>query len=198
MFEAYVQLPSPDGKWRSGLGIGLSVVQNLVDMHGGHVTAASDGVGKGSRFTVRLPITQARATGTTDATERVRQLTRRLRVLIVDDNRDAAESLAMLLHDHEVQCAPDGEAALTTAQGFLPDIVVLDIGLPGMSGHELARRLRALPKTAHAVLVALSGFGAPEDRARSREAGCERHFVKPVNPETLIDFVRDIAARLTS
>ncbi|MFM0124878.1 response regulator, partial [Paraburkholderia sp. RL18-101-BIB-B] len=96
------------------------------------------------------------------------------------------------------QCAPDGEAALTTAQGFLPDIVVLDIGLPGMSGHELARRLRALPKTAHAVLVALSGFGAPEDRARSREAGCKRHFVKPVNPETLIDFVRDIAARLTS
>jgi signal transduction histidine kinase/CheY-like chemotaxis protein len=198
MFEAYVQLPPPDGKWRPGLGIGLSVVQNLVDMHGGHVSAVSDGVGKGSRFTVRLPITQARGTRTTDATERVRQLTRRLRVLIVDDNRDAAESLAMLLHDHEVQCAPDGEAALTIAQGFLPDIVVLDIGLPGMSGHELARRLRALPKTAHAVLVALSGFGALEDRARSREAGCERHFVKPVNPETMIDFVRDIAARLTS
>ncbi|MEZ2311979.1 ATP-binding protein [Paraburkholderia sp. RCC_158] len=198
MFEPYVQLAPPDGRWRPGLGIGLSVVRNLVDMHGGRVTAASDGVGKGSRFTVRLPTTQARATGTTDATERVRQLTRRLRVLIVDDNRDAAESLGMLLHDHEVQCAADGETALTTAQGFLPDIVVLDIGLPGMSGHELARRLRGLPETAHAVLVALSGFGAPEDRARSREAGCERHLVKPVNPETLIDFVRDIAARLTS
>jgi len=195
MFEAYVQLPSPDGKWRPGLGIGLSVVQNLVDMHGGHVTAASDGVGKGSRFTVRLPTTQAGATGTTETAESVKQLTRRLRVLVVDDNRDAAESLAMLLDEHEVRCAFDGEAALTAAQGFLPDVVVLDIGLPGISGHELARRLRALPKNAHAVLVALSGFGAPEDRARSREAGCEQHFVKPVNPETLINFVRDIAAR---
>jgi DNA-binding response OmpR family regulator len=101
----------------------------------------------------------------------------------------------MLLDEHEVRCDFDGEAALTAAQGFLPDVVVLDIGLPGISGHELARRLRALPKNAHAVLVALSGFGAPEDRARSREAGCEQHFVKPVNPETLINFVRDIAAR---
>jgi CheY-like chemotaxis protein len=173
------------------------VVQNLVDMHGGQVTAASDGVGKGSRFAVRLPTTQARANGTADASEPVRQLTRRLRVLVVDDDRDAAESLAMLLQNHEAQCASDGEAALTTAQAFRPDVVVLDIGLPGMSGHELARRLKALPDTAHAVLVALSGFGAPEDLARSREAGCEQHFVKPVNPETLIGFVRDIAARLS-
>ena len=117
------------------------------------------------------------------------------RVLVVDDNRDAAESLAMILHDHEVQCAFDGEAALTIAQEFHADVVILDIGLPGISGYELARRLRALPRTANAVLIALSGFGAPEDLARSREAGCEQHFVKPVNPETLIDFLRDSAAR---
>jgi signal transduction histidine kinase/CheY-like chemotaxis protein len=195
MFEAYVQLASPDGRWRSGLGIGLSVVQNLVDMHGGSVAAASDGLGSGSRFTVTLPIARAPAFGTTDPTEPASQQTRRLRVLVVDDNRDAAESLAMILHDHEVQCAFDGEAALTVAQEFHADVVILDIGLPGISGYELARRLRALPRTANAVLIALSGFGAPEDLARSREAGCEQHFVKPVNPETLIDFLRDSAAR---
>jgi two-component system CheB/CheR fusion protein len=195
MFEAYVQLASPDGRWRSGLGIGLSVVQNLVDMHGGSVAAASDGLGSGSRFTVTLPIARAPAIGTTDPTEPAGQQTRRLRVLVVDDNRDAAESLAMILHDHEVQCAFDGEAALTVAQEFHADVVILDIGLPGISGYELARRLRALPRTANAVLIALSGFGAPEDLARSREAGCEQHFVKPVNPETLIDFLRDSAAR---
>jgi CheY-like chemotaxis protein len=195
MFEAYVQLASPDGRWRSGLGIGLSVVQNLVDMHGGSVAAASDGLGSGSRFTVTLPIARAPAIGTTDPTEPAGQQTRRLRVLVVDDNRDAPESLAMILHDHEVQCAFDGEAALTVAQEFHADVVILDIGLPGISGYELARRLRALPRTANAVLIALSGFGAPEDLARSREAGCEQHFVKPVNPETLIDFLRDSAAR---
>jgi CheY-like chemotaxis protein len=195
MFEAYVQLSSPDGRWRSGLGIGLSVVQNLVDMHGGRVTAASDGLGNGSRFTVTLPTTRAPAIGITDPTEPARQQTRRLRVLVVDDNRDAAESLAMILHDHEVQCAFDGEAALTIAQEFHADVVILDIGLPGITGYELARRLRAQPRTAHAVLIALSGFGAPEDFARSREAGCEQHFVKPVNPETLIDFLRNSGAR---
>lgn len=191
MFEAYVQIASPDGRWRSGLGIGLSVVQNLVDMHGGRVTAASDGAGKGSRFTVTLPTTQAPARKNAEQTEPTPHQPGRLRVLVVDDNRDAAESLALLLHEHEVQCAFDGEAALSIAQAFHPDVVILDIGLPGISGHDLARRLRALPATARAVLVALSGFGAPEDVARSREAGCEQHFVKPVNPETLINFLRN-------
>ncbi|WP_254320220.1 ATP-binding protein [Paraburkholderia sp. CNPSo 3272] len=116
MFEAYVQLAAPDGRWRSGLGIGLSVVQNLVDMHGGGVTAASDGVGEGSRFTVTLPTTQARECQTVNQTESATHQTRRLRILVVDDNRDAAESLAMILHEHEVQCAFDGEAALPIAQ----------------------------------------------------------------------------------
>ncbi|MGP8433746.1 ATP-binding protein [Paraburkholderia fungorum] len=195
MFEPYVQLASPDGRWRPGLGIGLSVVQNLVTMHGGRVTAASDGLGNGSRFTVTLPTTRAPAIGTTDSTEPASQQTRRLCVLVIDDNRDAAESLAMILHDHEVQCAFDGEAALVIAQGFRADVVILDIGLPDISGYELARRLRKLSGTANAVLIALSGFGAPEDFARSREAGCEQHFVKPVNPETLIDFLRNSVAR---
>ncbi|MBU7443403.1 ATP-binding protein [Paraburkholderia fungorum] len=195
MFEAYVQLPSPDGRWRPGLGIGLSVVQNLVTMHGGSIVAASDGLGMGARFTVTLPTTRALATGTTDPTEPASQQMRRLRVLVIDDNRDAAESLAMILHDHEVQCAFDGEAALVVAQRFCADVVILDIGLPDISGYELARRLRKLSGTANAVLIALSGFGAPEDLARSREAGCEQHFVKPVNPATLIDFLHNRVGR---
>ncbi|MCP3713242.1 response regulator [Paraburkholderia sp. CNPSo 3274] len=119
----------------------------------------------------------------------------RLRVLIVDDNHDAAESLTMLLSEHEVQSAYDGEDALAIATDFHADIVILDIGLPGINGHELARRLRAQPGTARAVLVALSGFGTAEDRAQSREAGCEQHFVKPVDPQALIDFLRVVAAR---
>ncbi|SAL63874.1 PAS/PAC sensor hybrid histidine kinase [Caballeronia humi] len=166
-------------------------------MHGGKVTGASDGVGMGARFIVTLPTTRAAATENADPTEPAKQPVRRLRVLVVDDNHDAAESLAMILHEHEVQCAFDGEAALAKAEEFHPDVVILDIGLPGINGYELARRLRALPVTANAVLAALSGFGAPEDRARSSEAGCEQHFVKPVNPQTLIDFLRDNATKLT-
>lgn len=196
MFEAYVQLAAPDGRWRPGLGIGLSVVQNLVAMHGGRVTAASDGLGKGSQFTVTLPTTTL-ATVITDSKHSRRKPMRQLRVLIVDDNRDAAESLALILHGHEARCAFDGETAIVVAEAFRPDAVVLDIGLPGISGHVLAQRLRALPQTACAVLVALSGFGGPEDIARSRQAGCDQHFVKPVDPQALIEYLRDMADKPT-
>lgn len=191
MFEPYVQLAPPEGRGQSGLGIGLSVVQNLVGMHGGHVTAASDGVGKGSRFTVSLPTAVAFTTVTIRTDEPAKQPSRRLRVLVVDDNRDAAESLAVILDGHEVRCAFDGEEALSIAQEFHADAVILDVGLPGMSGYELAQRLRRLPGTARAVMATLSGFGAPEHLVQSREAGCAQHFVKPVNPETLIDFLRN-------
>ncbi|MEX3985282.1 ATP-binding protein [Paraburkholderia sp. EG287A] len=190
MFEPYVQLAPADGRAQSGLGIGLSVVRNLVDMHGGHVTAASDGAGKGARFTVSLSTTRAIGAGATNVAEPSKQQTRRLRVLVVDDNRDAAESLAMVLHRHEVQCAFDGETALSIARQFHADAIILDLGLPGISGYELARRLRMLPETANAVLVALSGYGAPDDLRRSRDAGCTEHFVKPVDPEVLIAFLQ--------
>jgi len=197
MFEPYVQLVPSDGRLQSGLGIGLSVVQNLVTMQGGQVTAASDGVGKGAHFTVTLPMAQVRVTGTPDTAELVKQQPRRLRVLVVDDNRDAAESLAMILslQDYDVRCVFDGASAIALAENFQADVAVLDIGMPGMSGHELAQHLRMLPGTAHATLVALTGFGAPEDFARSREAGFAEHFVKPVNPKTLIDFLHGCAAK---
>jgi len=164
-------------------------------MHGGHVTAASDGAGKGARFTVTLPTMHAAAARMPEAAGRPGFPARRLRVMVVDDNRDAAESLAIILGAHDVRCAFDGEAALAMAEDFHADAVILDIALPGIDGLEVARRLRALPNTANAILVALSGFGAPEDRARSREAGCQQHFVKPVDPEALIDLLNSYAAR---
>jgi PleD family two-component response regulator len=141
-------------------------------MHGGHVSAASEGLRKGSRFTVLMPTTGAPAGVTTIVQEPPIEQARKLRVLVVDDNRDAAESLAMLLDEHEVECAFDGETALAIAQHFHADAVILDIGLPGIDGYELARRLRAGPETEQAILIALSGLGAPGDVMRSREAGC--------------------------
>ncbi|WP_036022076.1 ATP-binding protein [Paraburkholderia mimosarum] len=193
LFSPYVQLAAPDGRWRSGLGVGLSVVRTVVQMHGGQAAAASDGAGEGARFTVTLPTMPAAAARMPDDASRPGHPARRLRVLVVDDNRDAAESLAIILGDHDVRCAFDGEAALAMAKEFHADAVILDIALPGIDGLEVARRLRALPQMDNAILVALSGFGAPEDRARSREAGCQQHFVKPVNPEALIDLLNSYA-----
>ncbi|MCC8397354.1 response regulator [Paraburkholderia sp. MMS20-SJTR3] len=195
MFEPYVQLAPAEGRGRSGLGIGLSVVENLVKMHGGHVTAASDGVGHGSQFTVSLPAADAPAEVVAAMIELPTAQPVRLRVLIVDDNQDAAQSLAMVLDGHEVRCAFNAQSAQAIAQSFHADAVILDIGLPGMSGYELGRHLRTLPGTAQALFVTLSGFGAPEDILRSREAGFARHFVKPVRPEVLIEFLRDATAR---
>jgi len=112
---------------------------------------------------------------------------KRKRLMVIDDNKDAAESMSMLfeLWGHEVVCAYDGRAALDTAAKYRPDAVFLDIGLPGMDGYEIAERLRELPESAHAVLVAITGYGQDEDRRRSREAGIDHHLVKPVAPETL-------------
>ncbi|CAB3638431.1 Sensor histidine kinase RcsC [Paraburkholderia phenoliruptrix] len=162
MFEPYVQLAPPDGRGQSGLGIGLSVVENLVQMHGGHVTAASNGMGHGSQFTVSLPATEAPAKVAGAAIEVPVQLPGRMRVLVVDDNRDAAESLAMVLEGCEVRCAFDAESARAIAQSFCADALILDIGLTGIGGYELGRQLRSLPGTAGAIFVTLSGLELPK------------------------------------
>lgn len=190
MFEPYVQLDQQTGRVQSGLGIGLTVVRNLVGMHGGSVMASSEGTGKGSRLTVRLPVARTSQAPEVVVVEPVKPRGQRLRVLIVDDNRDAAESLAMLLEEHESRCVHDGKTAIAIAADFRPDVVILDIGLPDMPGHEVGRRLRLLPATAHTILVALSGFGTMDDEIRSREAGFARHFVKPVDPTAMIEFLR--------
>jgi CheY-like chemotaxis protein len=155
---------------------------------------ASDGLGKGCEFTITLPLAKTSfpaLTGAAHANGAARGALRgrRLRIMIVDDNRDAAESLALVLDMHDTRTAADGPAALALADQFDPDVVLLDIALPGMSGHEIARRLAARPQRVCPVLIALTGFSQPEDFARSRESGFAHHLVKPVSPDVLIELM---------
>ena len=189
IFDLFSQAEHPrDGQ--GGLGISLALVRELVALHDGSVEASSAGVGQGAEFAVRLPL--ARALGA-ELPERpavrssARPARRMRRVLVVDDNRDSAESLAALLGmlGHEVDQAYDGPAALETARTRFPDLVLLDIGMPGMSGHEVARQIRAEPALLGTTLIALTGYGSPEDRHESRAAGFDGHLVKPIDFEAL-------------
>jgi signal transduction histidine kinase/CheY-like chemotaxis protein len=199
VFDLFTQAHALSESSRGGLGIGLSVVQSLVRLHGGTVAAASDGPGKGSRFTVRLPLSKL-AAEPEFAPVPVMQLAAPplpapLRVLVVDDNVDAAESLAMLLSldGLEVKTAHDGLGALAAAAEFAPHVAILDIGLPGMSGNEVALQLREMPQTRDTVLVALTGYGQPDDIKRSADAGFQHHLVKPVEPDALARLLRTFA-----
>ena len=184
VFEMFTQASGSAYRVQGGLGIGLSLVRRLVELHGGTVSASSEGEGRGSSFTVRLPLAGADALPATRESGRPPGPARGLRVLVVDDNIDAAESLSALLQmaGHEVTVARDGAEGLARAAEMHPEAVFLDIGLPDIDGCEVARRLRAMPQTAHALLVALTGWGAEEDRARSREAGFHHHLTKPAEP----------------
>jgi PAS domain S-box-containing protein len=188
IFDIFTQgdrsLDRPEG----GLGIGLTLVRRLVQMHGGSVEAHSDGPGHGSEFVVRLPPLAGRAPGDSTAQDAESSpLTGSRRVLVVDDNHDSAESMAILLEiwGHEVRTTYDGPAALALAAEYRPDVVLLDIGLPGMSGYEVAKRLRELPDLAGAILIAVTGYGQHSDRERSRAAGFDHHLLKPVEPARL-------------
>ena len=188
VFDLFTQVDESLDRAQGGLGIGLTLVRRLVEMHGGAVKAESEGPGRGSEFIVRLPALADRCGPAPEANGRhLAAGPARRRVLIVDDNRDAADSLAALvgLAGHDVRVVHDGPAALTVAEAFRPEVVLLDIGLPGMSGYEVARRLRGLPPTAGAVLAALTGYGQDEDRRQSREAGIDHHLVKPPDPDAL-------------
>jgi CheY-like chemotaxis protein len=166
---------------QGGLGIGLTLVKSLVELHGGRVSAHSEGAGRGSEFVVRLPLAapgQAVVPGNEpDRAPRLAQ-----RVLVVDDNRDAADSLAILLGKLDVDCraAYDGESGLAAIRGFRPAFVLLDIGMPGMDGYELLRRVRQESELDPVRFVALTGWGQEDDRRRSLAAGCVGHLVKPV------------------
>lgn len=183
VFEMFTQVGSNMGRAQGGLGIGLTLVRRLVELHGGSVAVSSSGIGKGSAFVVRLPLAALEhAAPAMHAACAERAVAKSLRVLIVDDNRDAAEGLSDLLElcEHITRVANDGYQALQIAQEFLPEVVFLDIGMPGKNGYEVARELRTMPGMKNAVLVALTGWGGEDDRMRSREAGFNYHLIKPV------------------
>jgi CheY-like chemotaxis protein len=181
VFDMFTQADASDTRAQHGLGIGLALVRNLVEMHGGVVNAYSDGPGLGSTFEVRLPLLDtARLHHPARAPQTVPALTRR--VLVVDDNRDAADTLAHLLRQAgaPVQVAYNGPVALNLVESFAPDVVVLDLGMPGMSGLDVARQIRKRPEP-QPVLVALTGWGQSQDRELTRVAGFDHHLTKPVD-----------------
>lgn len=192
IFDLFVQADQSLARSRGGLGVGLTLVRRLVELHGGSVIVNSPGIGHGSEFVVRLPILSKDSTPE-DKPSAGKQMTTSppRRVLVVDDNVDAAESTAMLLRflGHIVEVAYDGETALSRIGDFQPEIVLLDIGLPGMSGYEVAKKLRANPVYEGLVLAAVTGYGQEEDVRRSRDAGFDHHLTKPLATTALTAFV---------
>jgi CheY-like chemotaxis protein len=196
IFDPFMQVRDRHGRLREGLGLGLNLVRSLVELHGGTITASSEGPGTGSEFVVRLPAPRAsvgRAVPIAAQAPEAEGPPPRRRILIVDDNVDAAVVMARMLsrsYGQEVGVAHDGPGALEAARRLGPEVVLLDIGLPGLDGHEVARRLRAGPGGDRMLLVALTGWGQEEDRRRSQEAGFDRHLVKPVEPEDIVGLLR--------
>jgi CheY-like chemotaxis protein len=203
IFDAFVQGDGVSGQHQPGLGLGLAVVRQLVEKHGGSVRALSAGPGRGSEFVVRLPLRAPSRPpeerrpaepirAPADPLPAVAQPGAGRRVLIVDDNRDAAESLALLLEmtGHQPRVVLDGPAALDLAPAFRPDLVFLDIGMPKLDGYEVARRLRQLPGLEGVTLVALTGYGQEQDRRRAQEAGFDAHCIKPVDYATILDLLK--------
>jgi signal transduction histidine kinase/CheY-like chemotaxis protein len=198
VFSLFTQVGRTLDRAQGGLGIGLYLVRSLVELHGGSVVAASEGSGRGSVFTVRMPclLPAAFAPAAGDGEITASKSQPGLKVLVVDDNVDAAESLATVLQmtGRQTCTVYDGPSVLEAARGFGPDVVLLDIGLPGMSGYDVARQLRADPGLSRSVLIAVTGWGSEEDRRRSRDAGFDEHLTKPVDLGTLDPLLRRLAA----
>jgi PAS domain S-box-containing protein len=197
VFEMFTQVDRRIERSSGGLGIGLTLVRRLVELHGGRVEAFSEGPGRGSEFVVHLPIATAAVARHAVAEEPLPEPSRSLRVLIVDDNTDGANSLAAMLQalGNQVRVEYDGPAGVRAASAWQPEVALLDIGLPGMSGYEVARTLRANESTRDTVLIAVTGWGQLEDRRRSREAGFDRHLVKPADPLELRALLASVTAR---
>ena len=197
IFDLFTQADRSLDRSQGGLGIGLCLVQRLVEMHGGKVEVNS-ALGQGSEFVVRLPVIKTPATEPpSPSKDSAESRGPSLRVLVVDDNMDAAQSLGLLLEQsgHEVQTAYDGPTALKIALEFRPNVMLLDIGLPGIDGFEVAKRLRQQPQLGSVVLVALTGYGQITDIERSRNAGFNHHLVKPANLAKVLQILATVPAR---
>jgi CheY-like chemotaxis protein len=186
VFELFAQAAGPAHAVQGGLGVGLSLARSIAELHGGVLTAHSDGLGKGSQFVLRLPAAAAPEARSSSASAAGEPALRQ-RILVVDDNVDAAESLGTMLaySGHDVRVAHGGVEALNAARDFSPNVMILDLGMPEMDGYAVARAVRSDPKIATTRLIALSGYGQAEDRRRTADVGFDEHLVKPVEHDVL-------------
>jgi signal transduction histidine kinase len=211
IFNLFTQLDRTSGPTQSGLGIGLALVQRLIEMHGGSVTAHSDGPGRGSEFVIRLPLFIRERVEAGQSSNKPSALEQSMtnadgaahtqrRILVADDNNDALESLATLLQlsGHEVYTAANGAVALESAEQHRPEVALLDIGMPKLDGYEVARRIRAQPWGQRITLVALTGWGQDSDRRRSQEAGFDSHLVKPLDLDKLTELLATLPAAVAA
>jgi PAS domain S-box-containing protein len=197
IFDMFAQADTSLERSRSGLGIGLTLVRTLVELHGGRVEARSEGPGKGSEFVVHLPVPPATSQAAPSPPAPMPEpATARYRIVVADDSQDSAEALALLLSlkGHETRTAFDGAEAVEVAERFRPDVMLLDIGMPKLNGYDACRLIRAQPWGRQVVLVAQTGWGQEEDRRRTEEAGFDGHLVKPVDPEALMSLLASRAA----
>ncbi|MCI0363347.1 MAG: response regulator, partial [Phycisphaerales bacterium] len=198
IFDLFIQVEGSRERSHGGMGIGLTLVKRLVEMHGGSVVARSEGSGKGSEFIVRLPIVLGLLDPPKGTDGEGPTAPNKRRIMVVDDNENAARMLGMLLKalGNNVRTAPDGLTAIEVAAQFRPDVMLLDIGMPKIDGYETARRIREQSWGRHMVLAALTGWGQEEDKRRTRAAGFDHHFVKPVELAVLQKFLAECEASL--
>lgn len=187
VFQRFWQADGTHTRRHGGLGIGLALARGIVELHGGAIGARSAGLGHGSEFVLHLPVAARAAPGGQSVGRDAAHAAQPLKVLVADDNADAAETLTLLLRldGHEVRTANDGMRALELAREFQPDVALLDIGMPGLNGFELATAIRREPWARSTRLVAVTGWGKDQDKQRSAEAGFDQHLTKPVNPDAL-------------
>ncbi len=192
VFTLFAQVDHTIGRARGGLGIGLALVKQLVSLHGGDVNVASEGIGAGTRLTVRLPFAPPEVPPADAGNAgRLRQTSRPRRVLVIDDNKDAADTIsaAIALSGHEVEVAYDGPSGLAAADRMRPDCILLDLGMPDMDGHQVARALRSNPDRNACLIVAVTGWGQRHDRTMTRQSGFDFHLVKPASVEAVLDLL---------
>jgi CheY-like chemotaxis protein len=194
VFEMFYQGSAKPDDAQGGLGLGLALVSQLTELHAGKVEARSAGPGKGSEFVVRLPKLAVKPAAAAEAEPPHARVPAKRRILVVDDNRDAAETLALMLRleGNEVTTVFDGESAIAATAEFRPDVVLMDLGMPKVDGYEAARAIRRERKAPQVVLIALTGWGGDVDRRMSQEAGFDRHLVKPVVPTELLEILSSL------